>query len=152
MFKYLVSKHGFQYACWSLFGAVAGTSWLAALLSTTNPEAERRKVKKHMSLSPWWDTSAFSNPCYRWYSAATCFVFFGFYSIPFYVGVWAEQKGLGCKEDVVGGTGVHLCRYKFQTFWFVSIMNGCSFPGRLGGPTIAHKYVPASVLDLMTLC
>lgn len=141
LFKYIIGKHNFQVAVWCLFGAVSGTSWLAAALSGRNPDARPRKIQKYMALTPWWDTSAFSNICYRWYTAATCLVFLGFYSLPFFVGVWAEARGLGCKEVILEGTGVHLCRNKFQTFWFVSIMNGCSFAGRLGGPAIAHRYV-----------
>ncbi len=141
MLKYLIINHGFQYAVWCLFSVIAGTSWLAALLAARNPDMKTRKVEKYLSLKPWWDTSAYGNSCYRWYTAATCLVFFGFYSLPFFVGVWAEERGLGCQEDVLGGNGVRRCSHKFQTFWFVAIMNGCSFPGRMGGPAIAHKYV-----------
>ncbi len=141
MFKFILGKHDFQFAVWCLFGAISGTSWLAAFLSNRNPDTEPREVKKPLTLTTWWDTSAFSNSCYRWYTAATCFVFLGFYSIPFFVGVWAEKNGLGCKEDILSGNGVHLCHHHFQTFWFVSIMNGCSFVGRLGGPAVAHRCV-----------
>ncbi|KAI9875944.1 MAG: hypothetical protein M1830_007706 [Pleopsidium flavum] len=52
MFKFILGKHGFQFAVWCLFGAVSGTSWLAALLSTRNPDVEPRKVKKYLTLSP----------------------------------------------------------------------------------------------------
>ena len=62
---------------------VAIVAFIALLLANPNPAQIARKPENWARLSVWVDMDAFRNPAFNWFTAAICFMFFGFYSIFF---------------------------------------------------------------------
>jgi len=62
---------------------VALVAFIALLLANPNPAQLARKPESWARMSVWVDMDAFRNPAFNWFTAAICFMFFGFYSIFF---------------------------------------------------------------------
>lgn len=142
MFKILVAKDGFPTAVRYLAILVGGTSFIAFVCAVPNPTLALRVPEKWLKYEVWVDQTAFHRRPYRWFVAAMCFVFLGFYPIFFQLEDWAQWKGIGIKEDIANGTGGLHGESGFRTFYFLSIMNACSTVGRILGAYLSDQYVP----------
>ena len=137
--KFLVSNLGFPVGA-RLFSAVVGvTSFIAFIGGCPNPDVIKRPLGPLLKFSTWVDRNALETPAFLQFSAAICSIFLGYYPVAFYVTEWAQRRGLGTKEDIMTGTGERPGDSGFRTFWLLTIMNGCSIIGRIGGAGFAVK-------------
>lgn len=83
MIKFLITQVGFNDAVRYVATLVGVTSFTAYLLAVPNPAHHFRKPETWRSMRVWIDTNAFRDPAFCWFTAAICFVFFGFYAVFF---------------------------------------------------------------------
>ena len=150
MFKFLVARYGFPIAVRLVATVVGLTCILTLFTAFPDPSAPLRKPTTWLSLRAWADLHAFKSKPYVWYVAAISWVFLGFYPIFFNLENWAQWRGIGVKEDVAAGTGGLAGEGGFRTFYFLSIMNGSSTLGRVGGAWLADRWGALNVHIVMT--
>lgn len=110
------------------------------------------------------DPEAFRHPPFLWFTAATCFLFFGFYPISFNLAEWAAYTGLGYNDNIAGGAGHVTAAQEVQggairNFFFLCIMNGCSIVGSLSSAFLCDHFgalnvhaVNTFISSLLVLC
>lgn len=148
MIKFLITKVGFIDAVRYKAAVIGFTSLLAFFLAVPNPNHRYRKPEKWCKTSVWIDTNAFRSASFNWFTAAICFVFFGFYAVFFNLEDWAAHNGFA-KKDIPPGFGVELGpggqrevdNDAIRTFWLTCIMNVSSTAGRIFSGCFAERYV-----------
>ncbi|KAG9633654.1 MFS general substrate transporter, partial [Aureobasidium melanogenum] len=135
MLRFLITSQGFNNAVRYVTIVISVTSFAAVLLARPNPAHTFRKPEKWMSKRTWIDTSAFRDGAFCCFTASICALFFGFYCVFFSLEEWAATNGIAHKGTPPPGGKVTL-----STYWFLSIMNGCSTFGRLSSAWFCDKY------------
>ena len=129
--KLLIAGYGFPVAVRLFSIAVGVSSFIAFVLGRPPRGMIKRPIEKKLNFRTWIDTNAFRNPAFLWYNGALWSIFIGFYALPAFVTLWAQEKHLGTSEDYEGGTGEIPGDSGFRQFWFLSIMNMSSLLGRV---------------------
>ncbi|KAG9532226.1 MFS general substrate transporter, partial [Aureobasidium melanogenum] len=135
MLRFLITSQGFNNAVRYVTIVISVTSFAAVLLARPNPAHAFRKPEKWMSTRTWIDTSAFRDGAFCCFTASICTLFFGFYCVFFSLEEWAATNGIAYKGTPPPGSKVTL-----STYWFLSIMNGCSTFGRLSAAWFCDKH------------
>ncbi|KEQ64126.1 MFS general substrate transporter [Aureobasidium melanogenum CBS 110374] len=135
MLRFLITSQGFNNAVRYVTIVISVTSFAAVLLARPNPAHTFRKPEKWMSKKTWIDTSAFRDGAFCCFTASICALFFGFYCVFFSLEEWAATNGIAYKGTPPPGGKVTL-----STYWFLSIMNGCSTFGRLSSAWLCDKF------------
>jgi len=99
MLRFLIRSHGFNFAVQMVGTLVLITCATAIVTVRPDPNHLPRKPEKWMRVRTWVDTSAFRHATFRWFTAAICFLFFGFYPVFFNLEEWAANKGVGIKGN-----------------------------------------------------
>lgn len=149
MTKLLIRSVGFNKAVQYVSIVVCFTCLVSFWLATPNPAHNFRKPEKWLKLRVWVDTHAFRDAAFCWFMAAISFMFFGFYDIFFNLEdvrtsacitfaqmtfadidcQWAFHEHIGYKGTASSEPHPDGA---LRTFYFLSIMNGCSTVGRIG--------------------
>ncbi|KAF1843925.1 MFS general substrate transporter [Cucurbitaria berberidis CBS 394.84] len=127
MLRYLIDSLGFNDAVRCVAGLTSITCIYSFIFCTPDPAHDHHEPKRWRALRTWFDTEAFHNKAWCWFTAAVAFMFFGFYPIFFNLEEWASVRGFGTRKT----SGGDASNGPLQTFWLLAIMNGASTVGRM---------------------
>ncbi|KAF3932402.1 hypothetical protein ABW19_dt0207587 [Dactylella cylindrospora] len=145
MLRYLIDTLGFNRSVQFVSALVAGTCLVSVLLAVPNPEHQFRKPPNWFTVRAWVDTQAFRDPAFCWFTAAICWMFFGFYCVFFNIEEWAAVVGVGYKETPIPG------QQALRTYWLLAIMNASSTIGRLSSSYLCDHFGALNVHMVVTL-
>ncbi|MCJ1402161.1 hypothetical protein MMC11_005380 [Xylographa trunciseda] len=139
--RFLVGKYAFPIGIRIFAALVGSTGLLAALFGRANPSVLPRQLGPLHHASTWVDPAALRSKPFVAYAAGVAFIFLGFFALPFFVTNWAQNKGLGVTQDIVGGDGELPAGGApgFRSYWFLVILNGSSAVGRVCGSWVAMR-------------
>lgn len=83
MLRYLIEAVGFNNAVRYVATLAAVTCIYSFIFATPNPVHEFHKPESWFTVRTWFDTDAFKNKAWCWFTAAVAFMFFGFYPVFF---------------------------------------------------------------------
>jgi MCP family monocarboxylic acid transporter-like MFS transporter 10 len=83
MLRYLIEAVGFNNAVRYVATLTSITCIYSFIFATPNPMHEFHKPESWFKIRTWFDTDAFHNKAWCWFTAAVAFMFFGFYPIFF---------------------------------------------------------------------
>jgi MCP family monocarboxylic acid transporter-like MFS transporter 10 len=146
MLRFLIASQGFNNAVRYVSIVLTITSFAAVLLARPNPTHEFRTPEKWLTVRTWIDTSAFRDAAFCWFAASVAALFLGFYCVFFNLEEWAAIEGIAHK-----GTPAPDAETMLSTYWFLSIMNGCSTFGRLSSAWLCDKFGALRVHMVVTL-
>ncbi|KAF1929022.1 MFS general substrate transporter [Didymella exigua CBS 183.55] len=149
MLRYLIEAVGFNNAVRYVAALTAVTCIYSFIFATPNPIHEFHKPESWFKVRTWFDTDAFKNKAWCWFTAAVAFMFFGFYPVFFNLEEWAAVRGFGTRNssgDVAAPASPSNVNDKpLQTFWLLTIMNGASTIGRLTLAQFSDKTGPLNM-------
>ncbi|KAK4992975.1 hypothetical protein LTR50_000681 [Elasticomyces elasticus] len=155
MTKFLITEVGFNDAVRYVATLIGVTSTLAVFIARPKPTHHFRKPESWARLSVWVDMDAFRTPAFNWFTAAICFMFFGFYAVFFNLEKWAAAAGFGYKDQTPAamdiGLQLEVPKDAIRTFWLLSIMNAASTLGRLSSAYLADYFGALNVHTIVTL-
>lgn len=153
MLKFLIQEVGFNNAQRYTATLTAVTCVLAILIARPNPAHPFRKPERWARVSVWVDTHAFRNYSFSWLCAAISFLFFGFYAVFFNLEEWADETGIGYKDNADGSPLVDEDTHSgaMRAFWLLSIMNATSTVGRLSSAYLCDHFGAMNVHCFVTL-
>ncbi|MCJ1432020.1 hypothetical protein MMC27_001376 [Xylographa pallens] len=140
--RFLVGKHAFPTGIRIFAALVSSTGLLAALFGQANPAVPPRPLGPLARTTTWLDPAALRSGAFATYAAGVACIFAGFFALPFFVTNWAQHKGLGVAQDIVGGDGELPAASGppgFRSYWFLIILNGSSAVGRVAGSWVAMR-------------
>ncbi|MCJ1295852.1 hypothetical protein MMC34_007416 [Xylographa carneopallida] len=140
--RFLVGKYAFPTGIRILASLVGSTGLVAALFGQANPTAPRRALGPLLRPSTWLDPTALRSGPFLAYAAGVACIFAGFFALPFFVTNWAQNRGLGVPQDIVGGDGELPSADGppgIRSYWFLIILNGSSAVGRVAGSWVAMR-------------
>jgi MCP family monocarboxylic acid transporter-like MFS transporter 10 len=146
MLRFLIESQGFNKAVRYVAIVIAVASFTAVLLARPNPAHTFRTPEKWMSKRTWVDTSAFRDAAFCSFTASICALFLGFYCVFFSLEEWAATTGVAHKGAPPPGDKISL-----ETYWLLSIMNGCSTFGRLSSAYLCDKFGALKVHMTVTI-
>ncbi|KAF2130138.1 MFS general substrate transporter [Dothidotthia symphoricarpi CBS 119687] len=136
MLRYLIEALGFNIAVRYVATLTSVTCIYSFLFATPNPKHHTHKPESWTAIRTWFDTDAFRNKAWWWFTAAVAFMFLGFYPVFFNLEEWAATRGYGTRDGSAAPVHIQESNDKpLQTFWLLTIMNGSSTVGRM---TLAH--------------
>ncbi|KAL5113928.1 hypothetical protein ACEQ8H_008177 [Pleosporales sp. CAS-2024a] len=130
MLRYLILSLGFNTAVRCVAGLTTMTCLFSFVFATPNPVHHHHQPKNWMAASTWFDMDVKKNLSFWWFTVAVAFMFFGFYPVFFNVEE-ATYHGYGTRDGVGAIAPAEETDRPIQTFWLLTIMNGCSTLGRL---------------------
>ncbi|MCJ1357983.1 MAG: hypothetical protein MMC33_007980 [Icmadophila ericetorum] len=145
LFEFLVSRYSFPVGVRILSAIVGVIAVLAVIIGAPNPAVVPRRIDSAWKISTWIDKAAFKNAAFLWYATSLAFIHLGFYALPFYVTIWASNRGLGTPEKTSRGTSEFSGISGFHILWLLSIMNACSMVGRVGSGILARLIKPIAI-------
>lgn len=83
MLRYLIDAVGFNDAVRYVATLTAVTCIYSFIFATPNPVHEFHEPESWSAVRTWFDTDAFKNKAWCWFTAAVAFMFFGFYPVFF---------------------------------------------------------------------
>ena len=83
MLRYLINAVGFNNAVRYVATLTSLTCIYSFVFATPNPVHEFHKPESWFRVRTWFDTDAFRNPAWCWFTGAVAFMFFGFYPVFF---------------------------------------------------------------------
>ena len=83
MLRYLIKLVGFNDAVRYVATLTSVTCIFSFIFCTPDPAHEHHEPKTWGKLTTWFDTEAFRNKAFCWFTAAVAFMFFGFYPVFF---------------------------------------------------------------------
>lgn len=83
MLRYLIEAVGFNNAVRYVATLTALTCIYSFIFATPNPAHEFHKPESWFTVRTWFDTDAFRNKAWCWFTAGVAFMFFGFYPVFF---------------------------------------------------------------------
>lgn len=83
MLRYLIQSVGFNNAVRYVATLTSVTCIYSFIFCTPDPAHEHHEPKSWGKLRTWFDTEAFKNKAWCWFTAAVAFMFFGFYPVFF---------------------------------------------------------------------
>ncbi|CAN9087848.1 unnamed protein product [Alternaria alternata] len=132
MLRYLIQSVGFNNAVRYVATLTSVTCIYSFIFCTPDPAHEHHEPKSWGKLKTWFDTEAFKNKAWCWFTAAVAFMFFGFYPVFFNLEEWASVRGFGTRDRTGSPVSPSDTTDKpLQTFWLLVIMNGASTVGRM---------------------
>jgi len=132
MLRYLIQSVGFNNAVRYVATLTSVTCIYSFIFCTPDPAHEHHEPKSWGKLRTWFDTEAFKNKAWCWFTAAVAFMFFGFYPVFFNLEEWASVRGFGTRDRTGSPVSPSDTTDKpLQTFWLLVIMNGASTVGRM---------------------
>ncbi|KAJ4365846.1 hypothetical protein N0V83_008467 [Neocucurbitaria cava] len=149
MLRSLIEALGFNNAVRCVAGLTSLTCIYSFIFCTPDPAHDHHEPKRWRALRTWFDTEAFHNKAWCWFTAAIAFMFFGFYPIFFnleevstpYLDLalqplinhqWASVRGFGIRDRTsASATSMNVNDRPLETFWLLAMMNGASTFGRL---------------------
>ncbi|EFQ87132.1 hypothetical protein PTT_17489 [Pyrenophora teres f. teres 0-1] len=132
MLRYLIKSVGFNDAVRYVATLTSVTCIFSFIFCTPDPAHEHHEPKTWGKLTTWFDTEAFRNKAFCWFTAAVAFMFFGFYPVFFNLEEWASVRGFGTRNRTISEIAPEETTNKpLQTFWLLVIMNGASTAGRM---------------------
>jgi len=143
MLRFLIESQGFNKAVRYVAIVLSVASFTAVVLARPNPAHTFRTPEKWMSKRTWVDTSAFRDPAFCSFTASICALFLGFYCVFFSLEEWAATTGVAHKGAPPPGG--------LETYWLLSIMNGCSTFGRLSSAYLCDKFGALKVHMTVTI-
>jgi MCP family monocarboxylic acid transporter-like MFS transporter 10 len=146
MLRFLIESQGFNNAVRYVATLLSVASFTAVLLARPNPAHTFRTPEKWMSKRTWVDTSAFRDAAFCSFTASICALFLGFYCVFFSLEEWAATTGVAHKGAPPEGDKISL-----ETYWLLSIMNGCSTFGRLSSAYLCDKFGALKVHMTVTI-
>ncbi|KAL9109225.1 MAG: hypothetical protein Q9227_006150 [Pyrenula ochraceoflavens] len=139
--KFLLTSHPFPTSIRLLSIITATTSLISFFAAIPNPAIKPRKPPSWTTLSVWLDPSALRCRAYVLFTSSVCLIFLGFYPLFFNLEDWAQDRGIGLREDIQPGTGVRPPhKGTIRTFWLLAIMNACSFIGRISAAALGDRF------------
>lgn len=83
MLRSLIEALGFNNAVRCVAGLTSLTCIYSFIFCTPDPAHDHHEPKRWRALRTWFDTEAFHNKAWCWFTAAIAFMFFGFYPVFF---------------------------------------------------------------------
>lgn len=83
MLRYLIDTLGFNNAVRCVAGLTTLTCIYSFIFCTPDPAHDHHEPKSWTEVRTWFDTDAFKNKAWWWFTAAVAFMFFGFYPVFF---------------------------------------------------------------------
>jgi MFS family permease len=147
MLRYLIDAVGFNNAVRYVATLTSVTCIFSFIFATPNPVHEFHKPENWFEVRTWFDTDAFRNKAWCWFTASVSFMFFGFYPIFFNLEEWAAVRGFGTRNSSGANQTVpqSVDDQPLQTFWLLTIMNGASTVGRLALALFSDKIGPLNM-------
>ncbi|KAF9701985.1 hypothetical protein EKO04_000517 [Ascochyta lentis] len=147
MLRYLIEAVGFNDAVRYVATLTSVTCIYSFFFATPNPAHETHKPESWFKIRTWFDTDAFHNKAWCWFTAAVAFMFFGFYPVFFNLEEWAAVRGFGTRNSSAGAQAMpeDVSNQPLQTFWLLTIMNGASTIGRLTLAQFSDKTGPLNM-------
>ncbi|KAH7378786.1 major facilitator superfamily domain-containing protein [Pyrenochaeta sp. MPI-SDFR-AT-0127] len=132
MLRYLIDALGFNNAVRCVAGLTTVTCIYSFIFCTPSPSHDHHEPKSWSAIRTWFDTDAFKNKAWCWFTVAVAFMFFGFYPIFFNLEEWASTRGFGTRDRSPSALkGIDPNDKPLETFWLLTIMNGSSTVGRM---------------------
>ncbi|KAJ4987337.1 hypothetical protein SVAN01_07207 [Stagonosporopsis vannaccii] len=147
MLRYLIEAVGFNNAVRYVATLTSLTCIYSFIFATPNPVHEFHKPESWFTIRTWFDTDAFRNKAWCWFTAGVAFMFFGFYPVFFNLEEWAAVRGFGTRNT--NGVGQapppEVDDKPLQTFWLLTVMNAASTIGRLTLAQFSDKTGPLNM-------
>ncbi|MCJ1383905.1 hypothetical protein MMC17_007019 [Xylographa soralifera] len=140
--RFLIGKYAFPTGIRIFAVLVGGTGLMAAIFGRANPSVPPRTLGPLYRTATWLDPAALRSGAFLAYAAGVACIFGGFFALPFFVTNWAQNRGLGVTQDIVGGDGELAADGGppgFRSYWFLIILNGSSAVGRVAGSCLAMR-------------
>ncbi|KAF1812724.1 MFS general substrate transporter [Eremomyces bilateralis CBS 781.70] len=148
--KFLLGPLGWRNTILCVWAVVLVTCIVSCIFCVPNPLHMKRRPEKWQTWRAFVDLDAFHHRGFNCLTAATCFMFFGFYVVFFNLEEWAALHGFGYKDHVIGLDGQdEPVRHPkaLRTFYLLSIMNGSSAVGRIGSAYLGDK-IPTPLIHM----
>lgn len=136
VFRSLVSKWSFAAGIGGLAAASGVLAPFIIIFAVPNPSWTPRKMPERGSFETWVPRRAFKSRVLLVHTIAMCFLYSGILSVPFFLEVWAIERGIGTdKDEAIGNTESNRSPGNTNVY-ILSWFNASQIVGRLFGSTL----------------